>query len=317
MAVADRRESALNDCHFCLCPSSYRPEGHPVSLKRAANPALKGDYQRAEAQEEPMKLKVDEKGAVALENGIPLWTTDDGKDIAYDVPKLLADMVATRKEAEERRKKIQFLEEGLKVFDGIEAEKAREALKTVQNLSDKKMIDAGEAEKLRQQVADTFKKQLEEKDAVIKNKDSAIRNHVINQALLSSKFITEKTILPPPIALEHFGKYFDVQDNNGTLQVVAKGANGVPINSPKNPMEIASPDEALEVIIESSPFKSQILRAPNNSGGGSPGAPQPPGQPINFTQYKSKAEIRKLPLEKQTEIIVKLTPERYAALPDK
>lgn len=236
-----------------------------------------------------MKLKVDEKGAAVLENGIPVWTTDDGKDIAYDVPKLLADMVATRKEAEDRRKKAQTLEDSLKAFEGIEVEKAREALKVVQNLSDKKMIDAGEAEKLRQQVADTFQKKLEEKDSVIKSKDLAIRNHIINQALLTSKFITEKTILPPPIALEHFGKYFDVVDNNGTLQVVAKGANGVPINSPKNPMEVATPDEALEVIIEASPFKNQILKASQTTGGGSPGVTQLSGQSTSF-----KSNVRSL-----------------------
>ena len=33
-----------------------------------------------------MKLKLDDKGAVVVQDGKPVYVTDDGKEIAFDAP---------------------------------------------------------------------------------------------------------------------------------------------------------------------------------------------------------------------------------------
>ena len=93
-----------------------------------------------------MKLKLDEKGAAVLQDGLPVWVTDDNKDVAYDVPQLVANASKSTGELEALRKEHAALGDKLKVFDGLDPDKARAALETVANLDAGKLLDAGKVE---------------------------------------------------------------------------------------------------------------------------------------------------------------------------
>ena len=100
-----------------------------------------------------MKLKLDENGNVVVQDGKPVYVYDDGKEVAYDVPAAVAKIGSLNAEAKQHREAKEAAEAKLKAFDGIEnAEAAKKALETVKNLDDKKLIDAGEAEKVKAEV---------------------------------------------------------------------------------------------------------------------------------------------------------------------
>ena len=80
-----------------------------------------------------------------------------------------------------------------------------------------------------------------------------------------SNFLREKTVLPPDLAFSSFGQNFTVEEAGDGYKISA-AINGQPILSRAKPGELATPEEALEAIIEAYPLKDRILKAP---GGGS------------------------------------------------
>lgn len=215
-----------------------------------------------------MKLKLDENGNVVVQDGKPVYVYDDGKEVAYDVPAAVAKISALNAEAKQHREAKELAESKLKAFDGIEnAELARKALETVKNLDDKKLIDAGEAEKVKAEVVKQYELKLAEKDAEVAKAQTALHNEVIGGAFARSSFILEKMSIPSDMVQAYFGKHFTYE--NG--KVVAKDSLGNQIFSRKSPGEMADFDEAIEQIVSTYPQKDHILKASGNSGSGSGG----------------------------------------------
>src|SRR5580692_3001139 len=123
-----------------------------------------------------MKLKLDEKGAVVVQDDKPVFVADDGKEIAFDYTATLATIARLNAEAKGHREEKEALAEKIKPFEGIEdPAKALKALEIVKNLDDKKLIEAGEVDKVRQEAAAAYEEKLksvEKKYApVIKERD--------------------------------------------------------------------------------------------------------------------------------------------------
>lgn len=210
-----------------------------------------------------MKLKLDENGHVVVQDGKPVYVYDDGKEIAFDAPQNMAKIAQLNAEAKQHREAKEKAETLLKAFDGLSADDARKALETVKNLDDKKLIDAGEVEKVKAEAQKTFNEQLAKKDAEIARINSEYHNAVIGGAFARSTVIKDKTILPPDIAQNAFGKHFEMVDG----KIVAK-LDGNPIYSRINAGETADFEEALETIINQYPNKDSILRGSGASGAG-------------------------------------------------
>ena len=109
-----------------------------------------------------MKLKLDEKGQVVLENGLPVWVADDGKEIAYDVPRLVNDLSKVNGESAGRRKEIDALNEKLKAFENIDPTKYRELEEKLASIDQGKLIEAGKVEELKASVAKGYGQRLAE-----------------------------------------------------------------------------------------------------------------------------------------------------------
>lgn len=210
-----------------------------------------------------MKLKLDENGHVVVQDGKPVYVYDDGQEIAFDAPQNMAKISQLNAEAKAHREAKEKAETLLKAFDGLSADEARKALETVKNLDDKRLIDAGEVEKVKAEAKKAFDEQLAEKDAQINKINQEYHNAVIGGAFARSSFIKDKTLLPSDIAQSSFGSHFTME--NG--KVVAK-LGGNPVYSRKNPGELADFDEALETIINQYPHKDSILRGSGASGAG-------------------------------------------------
>jgi len=214
--------------------------------------------------EDTMKLKVDEKGNAVVVDGKPVYVHDDGKEIPFDALSTIATIGRLNAEAKGHREAKEAAQEKLKLFEGIDdPEFARKAMQTVKNLDMKKLVDSGEVEKVKAEIAKSYQKELDE----IKNKNKELETQLyaekIGGAFARSQFIEEKLAIPADLVQARLGNLFAVE--NG--KVVATDLNGNKIYSHARPGEFADFDEALETIIEQYPRKDEILKASNSKGG--------------------------------------------------
>lgn len=236
------------------------------------------------------KLKLTEEGAPVLQDGVPVYTDETGKEGPIDPNQMHAKILEVNAESKNRREKLQSLEARLKPLEGIDdvgtfLENAKKAMETVDNLGDAELVQAGEVEKIKEDA----KRSMAEQEARLKDKMSARekelqdelqkRDATIRQLMISSKFAQHdlfsgpnpRTYLDPEVAESYFGRHFEVDTTNGTPKVIAKDANGNVITS-REPGKFADPAdfaEAMEQIFASHPKKDQYLRAgPGGSGSG-------------------------------------------------
>lgn len=215
-----------------------------------------------------MKLKLDEQGHVVVQDGKPVYTNDDGKDIAFDAPGTVTTIGRLNAEAKTNRERYETAESNLKQFEGIaDPQDALKALAVVKNLDAKKLVDAGEVEKIKLEVANAL--ELKYKPYVDKsaNLEAELHSEKIGGAFTRSKLISEKFAIPADLVQSAFGKSFSLEEG----RIVAKDQAGNKIYSRSSPGELAGFDEALEIIVDAYPNKNHILKGTGSSGSGAPG----------------------------------------------
>lgn len=228
-----------------------------------------------------MKLKLDEQGHVVVQDGKPVYVHDDGKEIPFDAAAAMSKIGDLNKEAKGHRERADTAETKLKAFEGIDDPvAAAKALATVKNLDDKKLVDAGEVEKVKTEAI----KAIEEKYAPtvkrVEELEGQLYGEKIGGSFARSKFIADKLAIPSDIAQSFFGKHFSIDSG----KVVATDLGGNKVFSRTRPGELADFDEALEFLVESYPGKDHIIRSSGASGSGAGGGAGqggnkvPPGQ---------------------------------------
>ena len=213
-----------------------------------------------------MKLKLDENGHVVVSDGKPVYVHDDGKEIPFDAPAAMQKINGLNAETKQHREAKEAAEAKLKAFDGIEdAAAALKALETVKNLDDKKLIDAGEAEKVKAETVKLYEEKLAAANADAEKIRSQFHAELVGGSFARSKVIAEKLAIPADVAQAFFGRHFSVSEDG---KIVAKDANGNEIFSRVTPGAKAGFDEALESLIDAYPNKDSILKGSGASGSG-------------------------------------------------
>lgn len=226
-----------------------------------------------------MKLKtIDVNGATyaEIQDGKPVYLHDDGKTIAFDAPATRDTISRLNREAQQHRERAEAVEAKMKLFDGIEdPAKALKALETLKNLDDKKLIDAGEVERVKAEAKIAFDEQLKANEKkykpVLEERDSLknmLHQEKLSTAFNRSKFIADKLAIPVDLAQARFGANFSIEEN----KISAKGSDGNPVYSRIRAGEIADFDEALEILVDSYPYRDSILKGTGASGGGASGS---------------------------------------------
>jgi hypothetical protein len=222
-----------------------------------------------------MKLKtleIDGKTyAEVSADGKPLYTGDDGKEVAFDAVATSTTLRTLRGEAQGHREAKETAERALKAFEGIEdPAAARKALETMANLDAKKLIDAGEVERVKTEVAKGYETKLAAETDRASKLEQALYAEKIGGAFARSPLIVgdnAKLAIPADLVQSRFGTQFKIEDGN----VVAYDAQGNRIYSRGNPSQFASFDEALEIIIDAYPHKDSILKGTGAAGSGAQG----------------------------------------------
>lgn len=123
-------------------------------------------------------------------------------------------------------------------------------------------------------------------------RDEQIRTLLVRNAVASSRFLQEKTLLPPGVALDVFSRIFTVEEIDGELVPVAHLSSGEPVMSRTNPGKPAGPEEAIEIyVLNHFPERDAILKG--GSGGSGAGGNQeyrttPRAVPRNDTRAFSR-----------------------------
>lgn len=220
-----------------------------------------------------MKLKIDANGNAVLQDGMPVYIKDDGTEIEFDAAKAFSKISQLTGENRSHRERAEAAEGKLAAFKDIaDPVEAVKAIATVKNLKDKQLVDAGEVEKVKAEAIAA----VEEKYAPIVKKseelESQLNRHLIGGAFARSKFIAEKFAAEGPAGVEIaealFGSRLKVEGG----KVVGYDANGAKLYSRSRPGELADPDEAIELLVDSYPHKASILKGSGSSGSGSSGS---------------------------------------------
>lgn len=200
--------------------------------------------------------------------GNPIYVHADGKEVPFDVPHAVEKIDQLNGEAKGHRVDKEKAELALKAFDGLDAAKARDALTTVGNLEAKKLIDAGEAERVRNEAIESVKQTYETQLAdMTKDRDTyqqQLHGELIGGGFARSKFAAEKLAVPADMVQAMFGGNFKVE--NG--KPVAYDNKGQKIYSRTNHGDDAGFDEALEILVGGYQHKDAILKGGQGSGGG-------------------------------------------------
>jgi len=233
-----------------------------------------------------MKLKtvvVDGKTyAEVNEQGLPLYIHDDGKEVAHDAQQTVATISRLNGEAKTNRERYEKAESSLKSFEGIEdPAAAKKAMETLKNFDDKKLVDAGEVEKVKAEAI----KAVEEKYAPIMQERDAyqaqLHSELIGGGFARSKYIQDSISVPADMIQAQFGKNFKIEEG----KVVAYGADGQKIYSRARPGEVADFDEALESLVGGYQYKDSILKGSQAGGGGFQGGGQGGNKSMTRDQF--------------------------------
>lgn len=236
-----------------------------------------------------MKLKVDEAGNVVVQDGKPVYVLDNGEDQAFDAPGTLFKIKSLTEEKDRHFEKASGLQTTvddltgkLKPFEGIDPAAAKTALETVEKLEGGKMIEAGEFDKLKDQMQGIQDAKLAEQQTTYETKIGDLSEQVgtqkstIDTLMITSHFAKSpffsgekpKTILTPDLAANVFGGNFKVEGDPTNPQLIGY-LNGEKIPSSSNVGEPADFEEAVAIIIDKHPGKERFLASPDGGGPGS------------------------------------------------
>lgn len=269
---------ALSIPHFPATPSRFAGEHGPRRRPWYAHARNAAHGPNLGVESMKLKVKVDEKGAAILKGGMPVWIDeDDGKEVAFNVPQMVADLSRSSGEAAGLRKELEDLSGKLASFDGLDPAKARAALDMAAKLDAGKLMESGKVDELKAQIGKAYEDKIAslqaalEKaraghDAALKAKDEKIHTMLVRQVFDASPFLRDKTALTPDIAFSTWGKNFRAVEENGEL-VLEGVLNGQPLLSVERPGQRASPEECLQMIVNAHPQKQTFMRpAPGGSG---------------------------------------------------
>jgi hypothetical protein len=217
-----------------------------------------------------MKLKLDEQGKPVMQDGHPVYVHDDGKEAPFDAKATVATIARLNGEAKSHRERAEAAELALKPFKDAgltDAGAAVKAIELVKNLDDKKLVDAGKVEEIKNAAIAATEAKYKPLEEQVRTLETQLYEEKIGGAFARSPLITgdkAKVAIPADLVQARFGKHFAIKDG----KVVATDAHGNQIFSRSRPGEPADFDEALDVLIDSYPQKDSILKGANQSGNG-------------------------------------------------
>jgi ribosomal 50S subunit-associated protein YjgA (DUF615 family) len=221
-----------------------------------------------------MKLKLDAEGRAVLQDGLPVYVHDDGKEIPFDAAATIGSLNSRIEQNKRVEAENKALKDATKAYEGLDPAAARRALELIDGLDETQLADVkrldeirASAAKARDEAVAAIKKEYE---PVISERDRAIQelhSEKIKNAFANSKVIAQKLTLPAEPVQRIFGSNFAFEEG----RIVAKDHAGNAIYSRAKPGELADFDEAIDILVDSYPHRDTILKGSGGNGAGTRG----------------------------------------------
>jgi len=259
---------------------------HKLGIFALANPI---SFLATMAFDNKAGWKLDADGKIEMKDGNPVFINAEGAEMTVD------SMTISRVNGENKtlRERAEAAERTVKAFEGIDPAAAKKAIETVGKIDAKTLIDAGEVDKVKDEISKGFAAQLAEKDKKIADQDTRINSMTMNGAFASSKFVSDRVAVPAEMFQATFADRFKIEDG----KIVPYDQTGSKVYSKKRVGEVADFDEALEILVDNYPHKDSILKAPDASGTGNGGG----GGARGGGRFMSRADFDKLTPAQQAE----------------
>lgn len=200
-----------------------------------------------------------------------LETDADGNPIFINSGKeqsVKGDTIASlNSEAATHRKAKETAEAKLAEYGDITPDAAKKNAATLKDVDLSKMVNADKLDEVRREVGQEYQEKLDQEKQMNVNLQKSVDQMTLDNAFSQSKFFAENIATPLDMFSATFGPNFKVEDG----KIVAYNAAGNKLNSTRNMGELASFDEALEMMVETYPHKDKILKADDQRGSGNGG----------------------------------------------
>ena len=239
--------------------------------------------------------KLDADGKIVMKDGNPVWVDANGGEAVLDG----STISRLNGEAKKLRERAEAAETTAKKFEGLDPERARSALDMLGKIDQKKLIDAGEVDKVRNEISQQFTTQLAEKDNALKSLQTRLDETLVNHLFASSDFIRERVAVPRDMFEATFRKNVKLNEK-GEFEFFGRDGNRV--MSKAKIGEYADASEALELIVEQHPQKDVILKAldASGTGNGGGGGNRPGGRVVKRSDFDA------MPAHQQAEYASKM-----------
>lgn len=214
------------------------------------------------------KLKRDANNVPVInDKDLPVFiNSDDNSEVAFDPEDARTTTARLKQEAAQTRIDLRKATDALKPFEGLDLTVIAANAEIAEKIKDKKLIDSGDAEKLRGDVTKQFEDKIKEKDDKLTTMLASWNDEKITTAFLGSKYITEKVKVPADMIKASFGGRFKVEDG----KIRAYNPDGTHVMSKAKIGEEADFDEAVKIFVESHPQADALLISGQRGGGGNP-----------------------------------------------
>lgn len=219
------------------------------------------------------QLLKDAEGRIVERNGLPVWKLDDGAEVTYDGPALHATFGTIREERDKAQRLAAEAEERLRKFGKHSDDEILQALTTVQNLGDQKLIEAKKLDEVVETRLRPARDAWESEKAAllekVRQKEEALKRHVLGRLFAEWDGLKE-WFLTPDLLEAKYGAHFEVTD---ALEVIpyADPAHKERLYSKTNPGVVAPFSEAISELLARHPQKDKLKRGVNAQGGDAPG----------------------------------------------
>lgn len=210
--------------------------------------------------------KIGADGKCETKDGKPIYLDATGAETTFDYDRI----AVLNNEAATNRRKLQDTEKLLEPYKGLDAAAARKAIEDLAKIDQKKLIDAGEVDKVREAISATFTAQIAEKDKAYASLRDELDGLRVSNIFANSEFLRDRLAMPRDVVEAYFRSNFKI-DKDGKISAFYKDGNPVMSKQAGNIGGTPTTDEALQLLIEAHPQKDMFLKADTGNGSGNNG----------------------------------------------
>lgn len=202
-------------------------------------------------------------------------SADDEKKPSDQEAKLLKEVMALKEKVKKEREAAAAARADVKKFEGLDPQKARDALKKAEAAERAELERKGEYDRILAQIKEQHEAELQaakereeterkEREALLARLD----NMAVETAFANSRFISDELILSPAKVRALFGEHFEVEDGNIVAYDKPRGAKErTPIVNSRG--DSLSFEEAIAKIVKADPDFDRMAKSKLKPGAGS------------------------------------------------